>query len=98
MEEIVGPIKGFYIATYTSPGADLRHASYAKICRREPSSYWDAKCLLKLFAGENHVTAAAALAMASQVAREQIDDLPSLDCSTFGLDLPYFDSRSERAA
>ncbi|MCY7318635.1 MAG: hypothetical protein LH617_07885 [Ramlibacter sp.] len=57
---------------------------------------------MKLFADEHHVTAAAALAIASQVAREQIDALPSLDCSldcsTFGFDPPYFDSRSERAA
>lgn len=93
MEEIVGPINGFYVATYTAPTANQLHASYAKICRREPSSYWGAQCLVKLFAGEDHESPAAALAMAHQVARDQIDDLPSLDCSTFGLDLPYFNAR-----
>ena len=98
MEEILGPVNGFFVATYTAPGADLCHVSYAKICRRKPASYWGAQCLVKLFAGEDHASPAAALASARQVAHAQIDDLPSLDCSTFGLDLPYFDARSGTAA
>lgn len=88
MEKIVGPINGFYVAAYAGPAADPgRYASYAKICRDKPGSYWEAQCLFKRFGGENHLTVAAALAMATLVAREQIDDLPSLECSTFGLDL-----------
>ena len=90
MEKIVGPINGFYVASYARPSLDgTRYASYAKVCRDKPCDYWDADCLFKLFGGENHPTAAAALAMANVVAREQIEDLPSLECSTFGLDLPY---------
>jgi hypothetical protein len=90
MEKIVGPIQGFYVATYASPSIDAkRYTSYAKICRHKPGSYWDARCLFKLFGGEHHPTAAAALAMADLVARDQIDDLPSLDCPTFGLGMPY---------
>lgn len=90
MEKIVGPINGFHIASYARPSADgTRYASYAKVCCDRPGNYWDADCLFKLFGGENHPTAAAALAMANVVAREQIEDLPSLQCSTFGLDLPF---------
>lgn len=93
MEKIVGPINGFYVASYAWPTADgSRYTSYAKICRDKPSSYWDADCIFKLFGGEHHVTAAAALAVAGVVAREQIDDLPPLDCSTFGLGMPYVDA------
>ncbi|MDB5943464.1 MAG: hypothetical protein JWQ13_3030 [Ramlibacter sp.] len=98
MEKIVGPIHGFYVAAYAWPSADASsYSSYAKICRHQPASYWDAKCLVKLFGGEHHATVAVALATAHLLAREQIDDLPSLECSTFGLDLPYFDSRSAAA-
>ena len=50
---------------------------------------WSAQCLFKLFGGEQHASVAAALAKANLAAYEQIDDLPSLECSTFGLDLPY---------
>lgn len=88
MEKIVGPINGFYVAAYAGPSVhSQRYASYAKICRRKPGNYWDAECLFKRFGGEHHPTIASALAMATLVARAQIDDLPSLDCSTFGLDL-----------
>lgn len=88
MEQIVGPISGFYVASYAWPSMDgTRYTSYAKICRQKPADYWTAECLFKLFGGENHATAAAALGTANLVASEQIVDLPSLECSTFGLDL-----------
>lgn len=87
MEKIVGPISGFYVVSYAWPSMDgARYTSYAKICRHKPADYWNARCLFKLFGGEHHVTVAAALATANLVARGQIDDLPSLECSTFGLD------------
>ena len=99
MEKIVGPIHGFYVASYAWPSPDAsRYSTYAKICRQKPSSYWDAQCLFKLFGGGEHVTAASALAMANLLAREQIDDLPSLECSTFGLGMPFFDAPSPAAA
>lgn len=88
MEKIVGPINGFYVAAYAVQSANpSRYVSYAKICRTKPCSYWEADSLFKRFGGENHSTMAAALAMATLVARDQIDDLPSLECSSFGLDL-----------
>ena len=90
MEQIVGPVSGFYVASYAWPSMDgTRFTSYAKICRRKPSDYWSAQCLFKLFGGEQHANSAAALANANLAAYEQIDDLPSLKCSTFGLDLPH---------
>lgn len=88
MEEIVGPINGFYVASYAGPSfAAQSYTGYAKICRDKPVSYWEAQCVLKLFAGEHHATAAQALAAAHHAARDQIADLPSLECSTFGLDI-----------
>jgi hypothetical protein len=88
MEKIVGPINGFYVAAYATTSDDsLRYTSYAKIYRNKPCSYWEAVCLFKFFGGENHATVAAALAMATLVARGHIDNLPSLECSSFGLDL-----------
>jgi hypothetical protein len=99
MEKIVGPLNGFYVAMYASPSMDQqRYTSYAKICRHKPVSYWDARCMFKMFGGEHHPTAAAALSMAAALAREQIQDLPSFDCSTFGLGNPYFEAPSARPA
>ncbi len=88
MEQIVGPIGGFYVASYAWPSMDgARYISYAKICNHRPADYWTAQCVYKLFGGEHHATAAAALASAKLVARVQIDQLPSLECSTFGLEM-----------
>ncbi|MFC5499986.1 hypothetical protein ACFPOE_20760 [Caenimonas terrae] len=90
MEQILGPVHGFYVASYAWPSMDgKRFTSYAKICRHKPSDYWGADCLFKLFGGEHHATVPAALATANLAALGQIDDLPSLECSTFGLELPH---------
>ncbi len=88
MEKIVGLSNGFHVASYARPAANgTRYANYAKVCRDRPGNYRDVDCAFKLFGGENHPAASAALA--NVVAREQIEDLPSLQCSTFGLDLPF---------
>lgn len=88
MEQIVGPVSGFYVASYAWPSMDgSRFTSYAKICRHKPEDYWSADCLFKLFGGEHHATVAAALATVNLAAYEQIDDLPSLACSTFGIEI-----------
>jgi hypothetical protein len=87
MEQVTGPVNGFFVASYAWPSMDgKRFTSYAKIYRRKPADYWDADCLFKLFGGEHHATAAAALATANLAAYEQIDDLPSLVCPRFGLE------------
>ena len=99
MEKIAGPFKGCFVATYAWPTIDgVRFTSYAKICRVKPASYWDAQCLFKIFGGEHHATAVAALAIAELLARDQIEDLPSLECSTFGLGMPYVEGPSAAAA
>ncbi|MDB5858727.1 MAG: hypothetical protein JWQ76_2416, partial [Ramlibacter sp.] len=69
MERLWGPVNGFYVAAYAAPVGDgERFCSYAKVCWIRPDSYWDADCAFKLFGGEQHSTAAAALAMANLVA------------------------------
>lgn len=89
MEQIIGPINGFYVASYAWPSIDGAHySSYAKICSHQPADYWHAQCLFKLFGGEHHATVDAAMATAELAARAQIDDLPWLECSTLGPDLP----------
>lgn len=96
MEQIVGPVSGFYVASYAWPSMDgSRFTSYAKICRRKPADYWSAECLFKLFGGEHHATAAAALVTANLAAYDQIDDLPSFECPRFGLEL--FESSAQPA-
>ena len=79
MERIWGPIDGFYIAAYAAPTEDgERYCSYAKVCWSRPESYWDADCVFKIFGGEHHHTADAALATVALEARNEVSHLPAL--------------------
>ena len=85
MEKVWGPVNGFYIAAYSIQVADgERFCSYAKVCARQPASYWDAPCIFKLFGGEDHDTAVAALAYARLVAQAQIERIPAREASLLG--------------
>ncbi|MBI2772251.1 MAG: hypothetical protein HYX47_21710 [Burkholderiales bacterium] len=93
MERIIGPVNGFYVAAYAWPlPGQERYCSYAKVCRDRPESYWEADAIFKLFGGERHSCAEEAISGAARAAREQIDHLPPLECSTFGLGMPYFEA------
>lgn len=85
MEKTWGPIKGFYITAYSQAVAGgERFCSYAKVCARQPSSYWEADSLFKLFGGEDHGTALEALAFARLVAQAQIERIPGRELSLLG--------------
>lgn len=71
VEVVEGPIYGLFVATYvlrqiTSPGG---HVAYAKICRGEPRSYWEAVSLAKFATPGGVTTAAMALAQARLIAK-----------------------------
>ena len=92
MEKITGPVNGFYVASYAWPlDGQERYCSYAKICRDKPANYWEAEPIFKLFGGELHTSPDDAIAAADRAARDQIENLPPLDCSTFGLGMPHYD-------
>ena len=77
MERIWGPVNGFYLAAYAAPSADGEHfTSYAKVCWTRPESYWDADCAFKIFGGERHRSAEAALSAVALDARNEISCLP----------------------
>jgi hypothetical protein len=51
VEQIAGPVLGFYLACYTIQAPE-GHFAYAKICLDQPRSVWDAgTCLVKVVAG-----------------------------------------------
>lgn len=78
MERIWGPVNGFYVTAYAAPvGEGERYVSYAKVCAAPPDSYWDAECIFKLFGGENHATAEAALLSAQLAAHNTIVGMPA---------------------
>ena len=79
MEPVWGPVNGFYIAAYAAPVGDgQRYASYAKVCAERAPTYWDADAVVfKLFGGEYHSSAEAALLSAQLVARNAIGAIPS---------------------
>lgn len=78
MEKTWGPVNGFYITAYAAPVGDGEHyCSYAKVCAEPPESYWDAECIFKLFAGEHHTSAEAALLSAQLTASNTITRIPA---------------------
>lgn len=50
IEEIVGPICGWYLACYTVEAAD-GYFGYAKLCMQRPPSIWQAQARRKVAAG-----------------------------------------------
>jgi hypothetical protein len=77
MERIWGPIQGFYLAAYAAPARQSgAYSSYTKVCWTRPDSYWEADCAFKVFGGEGHASAEAALAQAALVARTELGKLP----------------------
>lgn len=77
MEKIWGPVNGFHVAAYALPVAGAaRYCSYVKVCYRAPASYWEADCLFKLFAGDRHPSAEAALLHARRLAYAKIACIP----------------------
>ena len=85
MENIDGPIDGFFVASYAARvGETDFFMAYAKVCVRQPASYWGADCILKLFVGEEYVSTAEALAFAGLAARARISRLQTQDLANFG--------------
>jgi hypothetical protein len=77
MERIWGPVQGFYLAAYAAPAREsAAYCSYAKVCWARPDSYWDADCAFKVFGGESHSSAEAALARVALLARTELGKLP----------------------
>ena len=74
LERITGPYRGHYIASYACPvGERMQYHGFAKVCRREPASYWEAtEVVQKLSAADWSDTAQGALDAAEEVARMSI--------------------------
>ncbi|MEJ6021020.1 hypothetical protein [Ramlibacter sp. PS4R-6] len=48
-ERVVGPIKGYYIASYACEMGELgdRYLGFAKLCLARPEDYWQARACAK---------------------------------------------------
>ena len=80
MERIIGPIRGYYIASYASEAGEAWIA-YSKICRSRPESYWDAQGSAKVRSYRAHSRPEAAVADAEVQARRQAEILNTIDYS-----------------
>ncbi len=79
IERVVGPINGYYIASYACEMGEFgrEFLGFAKLCTSRPLSYWDAQGVAR-FDGEALVqNAEDALASAEQSAQRQIWRLDS---------------------
>jgi hypothetical protein len=81
MERISGPFRGHYIATYACPvGEGLQYHGFAKVCRVEPLSYWEAtQVVSKISAREWSGTPDAAITAAEEMARMAIANRVAAD-------------------
>jgi hypothetical protein len=77
IERVVGPIKGYYIASYACEMGELgrQYLGFAKICVVKPEDYWQAKACAKFSADEIVHSAEHALESAEQRARMQIANM-----------------------
>ena len=79
VERIVGPIKGYYIASYACEMGDLgdQFLGFAKVCVSPPADYWMAQACCKFSSEELASTAEDALENAEFQARMQIANMPA---------------------
>ena len=77
IERVVGPIKGYYIATYASEaGGPGEYVGYAKVCTAPPAEYWEARPVAKFAGRDVAPNAQDALEHAEQLAKLQIGNMP----------------------
>ncbi len=76
LEQVTGPVRGYFIAAYASQSQDRRHefVSYFKVCAERPASYFDEAPILHK--GSPHAASGQASA-ALEVAIRQATDLVS---------------------
>lgn len=74
VERITGPYRGHYIASYACPvGEGAQFHGFAKVCRVEPLSYWEAtQVVQKLSSSQWAPSADAAMDEAEAAARMAI--------------------------
>ena len=77
VERIVGPIRGYYIASYACVMGDLgeHYLGFAKVCERRPEDYWVADACCKFSSAELASNAEDALENAEFQARMQIANM-----------------------
>ena len=73
-ERVVGPIKGYYIASYACETgvAGEEYLGYSKLCRSHPDSYWDARAFAKVCGMRLASSPETAIDEAESAARHQI--------------------------
>ena len=77
IERVVGPIKGYYIASYACEMGDLgeSYLGFAKLCVTKPEDYWQARACAKFSCDELSKRAEEALESAERRARMQIANM-----------------------
>lgn len=77
IERVVGPIKGYYIASYACEMGEMgeRFLGFSKVCKARPEDYWEAKACAKVSADELENSAERALDNAEGRAKLQIANM-----------------------
>jgi hypothetical protein len=77
IERVVGPIKGYYIASYACAMGELgnQYMGFAKVCADRPEDYWQARACCKFSAEGLVPSASEALERAEELAMLQIANM-----------------------
>ena len=77
-ERMYGPLSGYFVAAYACEVGEFgrQYVGYFKICGSEPTTYWDAECLIKGCDQSAHDDPDSALEAALQAALDSIGNLP----------------------
>lgn len=78
LEQVTGPVRGYFIAAYASPAPQPSHeyVSYFKVCAARPESYFDDAPILHKGGLPGAGNANAALAMAIREATDLVSEWP----------------------
>jgi hypothetical protein len=77
IERVVGPIQGYYIASYACEMGELgdQFLGFAKLCTSRPEDYWLARACAKFSCDDLADSPERALECAEERARMQISNL-----------------------
>ena len=77
VERVVGPIKGYYIASYACAMGEFgrQFLGFARVCIAKPADYWKAQACAEFSTSELLDSAEAALERAETWAKSQIANM-----------------------
>lgn len=87
MERVIGPVRGYYIATYACAVDDggEQFVGYARVCRERPASFWDAPVIFDVIADQPNGSEDEAHRVGFALASERLAEVRALSMPRFAV-------------